>query len=86
MIGYITKYALTQGIIKTKLEICEGTSTNMVEAPLLGSGAYFHGEGREWHRTRESAVKQVNEMKTKKLRSLRKAILALEAMTLDDEN
>ncbi len=77
MIGYITKWALTQGIIETELIVCSDTSTDMVKAPKLGAHAYLHREGSEWHRTRESAVVRANEMRLKKVAALQKQIKKL---------
>lgn len=39
---------------------------------------YYHGEGKEWHRTRESAVAKAEEMRCKKIDSLKKQIEKLE--------
>ncbi len=81
MKGYITKYALTEGIIETELEVCTTVGEgSMTLAPKLGYCIYFHGEGREWHRTKESAIKQANLMVGRKLTSLRKKVAELEAL------
>jgi hypothetical protein len=77
---YITKYALTQGIYKAKVEDCGG---GMVKTPgsfTEGGGQCFHGEGRDWHRTREEAVKRANEMRDKRIKSLAKSMKKLERM------
>lgn len=81
--GYVTKYALTAGILKRPLETSWETSGGTVMAkdrsdPL---GAFYHGEGREWHRTWEGAVARAEEMRKAKLASLRKSIAKLERMT-----
>ena len=78
---WVTKYALTKGILPREVEVCEGTSIDMVK--VLGGNRWaehYHGEGREWHRTRESATKRAAEMRDKKLKSLRKQIARLENM------
>lgn len=71
---WITKYALSKGIYTDYLKV-------------KGDSAYgkwlndcFHGEGREWCRTKESAVKRAEEMRTKRIASLRKQIEKLEKM------
>lgn len=74
--AYITKYALTMGIVQKQVE---GTpASGMVVTSGERYPAYFHGEGREWHRTREAAVKRANAMRDAKVASLRKQIARLE--------
>jgi len=76
---WITKYAFTKGI-----QIVEGRISN------IGSGSMFcyrqngydcsaHGEGRDWHRTQESAIRRVEAMRVNKIASLKKSIAKLEA-------
>ncbi len=69
---WITKYAMSSDIV-----CCTATPS------LTGSGtihvrvrnvldSYFHGEGREWHRTRQAAIARAETMRTEKLASLEK--------------
>lgn len=69
---YATKYALTDGILHDEAEIVEGM------AVMRHRGFYFHGEGREWHRTEEAAKARAEEMRIKKISSHQKAIKKLE--------
>lgn len=81
MKAFITKYALTKGIIE--IEAVEfKDSPGMIEntTPSILPITYFHGEGRDWNRTREGAVKSARLMRDKKLDSLRKQILHLERL------
>lgn len=75
--AFITKYALTDGIKEVEVEVCD-------EYPgmVKGSGlfALYHGEGKEWHRTRESAVKKAEEMRVNRIASLKKQITKLEKL------
>lgn len=77
---WITKYALTRGIIETEGEVS-------VDFPDLlsakGNVNYLHGEGKEWHRTKESAIKKSEEMRQKKIASLKKQIEKLEEMRFE---
>lgn len=82
--GWVTKYALTNGIEEKVLQVCENT-TSMVEEVGSRWNAYYHGEGREWHRTRANAVAKAEEMRKKKITSLRKKIAALEALRFTDD-
>lgn len=77
---WITKYALTRGILCKDAREC--TDADMVETIEEWPG-YFHGEGRDWHRTIESAVAKAEEMRNKKIHSLRKQIKRLENMKFE---
>lgn len=76
MKAYITKYALTKGILEKEAEECG----NGMIATREKWNAYFHGEGKEWHRTKEEAIKRAEEMRKKKICSLEKQIEKLERM------
>lgn len=70
---WVTKWALTKGIYQATVEDCLTASSDMVKEKKVSHGAnYFHG--LEWHRTKEQAVKQAEEMRVTKLRSLDKQI------------
>ena len=75
---WITKYALTAGIIETELaEICQW---GMIRADIGMASNYFQAEGREWHKTKESALRRAEIMKANKLDSLRAQIAKVEAI------
>lgn len=81
---YITKYALTRGIYA--VEATELNSDAIRVPGDLSKGTYkhfFHGEGKEWHRTWADACKRAEEMKEKKIASLSKQIKKLEAKTFN---
>lgn len=67
--AYITKFSLTRGIILIQVELC---ADGMVKDLRAGFSTYYHGEGREWHRTLESALHRANQMRTAKLKNLQK--------------
>lgn len=73
---FITKYALTSGI--KEMEVEEYYPGNVKRLGL--NHDYFHGEGKEWHRTRESAMKKAEEMRVKKIASLKNQIVKLEKL------
>lgn len=72
---WITKYALTLGIIEADAESTQ--SVGMIK--LVGGRIhdYYHGDGKEWHPTREGAVRKAEEMRLKKIQSLQKQISRL---------
>lgn len=81
--AYVTKYALTEGILKMLVEDCFDTSPDMVRKV---NGKYlttFHGENREWHRTLEGAVKRAKEMQAAKLKSIDKQRARIAALTFE---
>lgn len=72
-----SKYALTIGIME---QYAERISTSMVE---VDSMYYLHGEGVEWHLTRESAVARAKTMRDRKIANLRKQLARLESLTFN---
>lgn len=44
---------------------------------------YYHEEGKEWHRTKESAIAKAEEMRKKKIASLQKQIKKLENINFE---
>lgn len=77
---FITKHALTAGIEEVEAEICSNVNAGMICVGKRGwtCSKYFHGEGRQWHRTRESAIKKAVEIRDSRIRSLKKQIQELE--------
>ena len=70
---YITKYAFTDGIIYQRAK----TEGNIAQV----ANVYFHTEGKEWHRTLESAQAVAESMRLKKIASLKKQLIKYENMT-----
>lgn len=79
MTVWITKYALTSGI--KQLEVRECADFDRVVGKAWNDS--YHGEGREWHRTYESAVSRAEEMRLKKIESLKKQIVKYEKMRFE---
>lgn len=71
--AYITKYALSSGIKITTVEM-SNISANMVQ-DLSDRWGLYHG--KDWHRTREEAIKRAEEMRMAKRASLTKQIAKL---------
>ena len=75
---FITKYALSQGIYEAEVEDC---GDGMVRQPNANCYAScFHGEGREWAKTREAAIECAEKMRTRKLASIEKQVKKLKAL------
>jgi hypothetical protein len=67
--AWITKYALTQGILKMQVADCFDTSPGMV-TKVNGPVAFYHGD--DWHRSHEAAIEKAKAMQTSKLDSVDK--------------
>lgn len=74
---WISKYALTTGIIE--IEAKETHSPSMV-ADASDPLSMFHGEGKEWHKSKEEAFQRAEIMKKKKIESLEKQIEKIKKM------
>jgi len=80
---WITKYALTQGIFEIDAEECvtsTGECQNMIQKVGGAYSDYYHGEGREWHRTEAAAKEHANKMVRDKIASLKKSIAKFEKL------
>jgi hypothetical protein len=79
---WITKYALTDGI-----QCVDGVTFDRSPKLLEYNRAagrlsqYAHGEGKEWHRTYESAQARAEAMRVAKIASYRKSIAKLEKLS-----
>ncbi len=69
---WITKYALTTGIFSAEVQDCFDTNDTLVRDTTKQYANYYHD--REWHRTREEAVRHAEKMRKKKIASLKKSI------------
>lgn len=79
---YITKYALTKGILERDVEV-SGGPTEMVAVTGQNYRETYHGEGRDWHKSLAEANRRVAEMVVAKRRSLAKQLAKLDAIQAD---
>lgn len=77
---YLTKYALTKGIIEVKEEQLDKRYLNENSVKLVGYFDHFHF-GKDVFKTREEAKKVAEQMRDKKLESVKKQLKKLEKMT-----
>ncbi len=75
---YSTKYIFTDGITEHEAEI-SGTMAITEKTPH-GYSFYLHGEGKEWHKTKSSALERAEELRIKKLQSLDKQTKKISSM------
>lgn len=78
MKAWITKYALTKGILEKEVEDCG-------DGMVSERGRYFLAcyRGTDWHTDKKSAIAKAEEMRKKKIASLKKQIENLERMKFD---
>lgn len=82
--AYVTKYALTTGILKIVAEDCFDTATGMIvqvePKTKTGWSTYYH-KG-DWFATESEAMERAKEKRRKKLASLRKQFDRLEKLEI----
>ena len=73
--AWITKYALSRGIIKTTARKCGGKmiSFRLNDKAVFDSVAH----GNDWHLTLDDAIVRAEEMRRAKIASLQKQIVSL---------
>lgn len=77
---WIAKYSLTKGIFEAEVEDCGG---GMVSGKSNGFPVCYHGQGIEWCKTKAAAIARAEEMRKKKISSLKNQIDKLEKMKFD---
>ena len=72
--AWVTKYALTSGIIETKGQVSDTGS--------LFFGKHGYAYRKDWQTSEQLAIERFHEMRLKKISSLKKQIEKLEKMQL----
>ena len=81
---YITKYLFTEGIQEREVRQSDSYRDMVSLYPVPGRCSMnFHGEGSEWHRTREGAVARALQLQQAKIKSLEKSIAKIKAMKFE---
>lgn len=77
--AWITRYALSAGI--RKIQARETEHPGMIEE-VGGNNImpYYHGEGNDWHRTPEAALKRAEAMRDAKIKSHQASISKLQKL------
>lgn len=73
---FIAKYALTQDIYTTKVKV---NGTDAVDYPEKGYGMVFYHKG-DWFETYEGALARAEELRTRRIASLKRSIAKLEKL------
>jgi len=72
---YITKFALTKGILEKEVEVCTNVNVDMVrtiEKPIQ----HFHKN--EWFTNRQEAIDYADFLRLKKISTLQRQIIKLQ--------
>ena len=75
---WISRYALSEGIFETQAELSRDFPDMISERP-----SYAHYHKPDWHETKEEAIKRAEQMRIKKIASLKKQIEKLEKMDFE---
>ncbi len=76
---FVTKYALTDGILEKEVEININISDRMVTEVKGNYRNSFHKPF--WHLTKDEAIIHAEQLRTRKIISLKKKIIQLEKLT-----
>lgn len=79
--AFITKYALTKGILEKRVGDCFDISPNMVSFIGAEWSECYHG--RDWHRSRADAIVRAEEMRKAKIESLKRQLTLLTALKFE---
>lgn len=79
--AYITKYALTSGILEVQAEWTEGS--DMVTYKTVGSSFRQCAHKNDWWRDVDSAKARVEVMRTKKIASLNKSVMKMMSLKVE---
>jgi hypothetical protein len=75
---WITKYALTQGILEKEVQIAN-TCSDLVNVVGESLETYY-GKDREWHLSKDGAINKAEKMRVSKINSLKEQIAKLERL------
>lgn len=75
---FLTKYALTQGILEVEAEATTGL--DVIRVKMGGYSNYYHKN--DWHLTREEALLRAEQMRQTRIASLKKSIAKLEKLVI----
>lgn len=78
---WVTKYALTKGIMEKEAELCDNTDGRMIRIKDNPYNEYY--AGGEWFHTKEEAVQKAEELKVKKIKSVKKQLEKLQNLKFD---
>ena len=74
--AYVTRYALTQGVLKMRGRVSEGML--VVQSRDHGPDDYYHGN--DWHETEDEACADYRKRVKRKIESVRRQLRKLEAL------
>ena len=79
-----TKYALTEGVKSYRVELCGGDMVNILKPDGRPGWGYLH-KG-DWHLSKDDAERKAEQMRQRKIVSVKKQLTRLEALTFDSKH
>lgn len=76
---WITKYVLTEGIQELDVDPPSQDIPTLIRHP--DGYPCYHGEGGDWHRSRDAALVRAETVRQKKIKAVKKQLERLERMT-----
>ena len=80
---WITRYALTEGVIEATASAEEVSGRTTFYALVPFGDISCRQEGLDWHRTKDRAIARAESMRVLKLASLRRHVEKIEAMRFE---
>lgn len=80
---YITKYALTQGIIEAEAEAVGPTTSHNMISTKDKNGRLRHWHGDDWWFELKEALNHVERMRVRRIHSLKRQIEKLERLDIN---
>ena len=80
---WITRYALTEGVIEATASAEEVSSRTTFYALVPFGDISCRKEGLDWYRTKDLAIARAEAMRAKKIASLQRQIAKLEALRFE---
>lgn len=81
---WISKYAFSEGVFQVEVDDSDSDSMVVARSDTGFYNRYFHGEGKDWHRTHEGALQKAEKMRKAKLASLAKQIEKLKKLRFQE--
>lgn len=83
MAAFITKHALTRGILRAEDKDCKRVGHDRLEVNVSGVRMLFHGLGKEWHLSMAAATECAERMRSKECGTLGRKLSQLHELSFE---
>jgi len=80
---YDTKQALSCGIVCREVDQRDMSERMVTYRNSNGYTEYLHGEGKDWHRTWDSALQRAESMRVKRIKSLERSLKRMQGLVFE---